>query len=53
MLSTNPVPGFVLQVLYHSKEIEGMASTYANQPLTVKDDFGAVMDVLTKQLSLR
>ena len=45
--------GFWWQVAYHSKEIEGMASTYANQPLVVKDDFGAVMDVLTKQLSLR
>ena len=41
------------QVAYHSKEIEGMASTYANQPLVVKDDFGSVMDALTKQLSLR
>lgn len=41
------------KVAYHSKEIENMASTYANPPKLVKDDFGTVMDVLTKELSLR
>eukprot|EP00271_Cylindrocystis_brebissonii_P018899 TRINITY_DN550_c0_g1_i1.p1 TRINITY_DN550_c0_g1~~TRINITY_DN550_c0_g1_i1.p1 ORF type:complete len:534 (-),score=106.23 TRINITY_DN550_c0_g1_i1:1289-2890(-) len=41
------------KVDYHSKAIEGMASTYANTPKVVKDDFGTVMDVLTKELSLR
>ena len=53
VLSIDTVPGFVEQVAYHSKEIEGMASTYANSPLVVKDDFGSVMDTLKKQLSLR
>ncbi|KAL3691319.1 hypothetical protein R1sor_004970 [Riccia sorocarpa] len=38
---------------YHSKELEGLASTYANPPVAVRDDFGSVMDVLRQKLSLR
>ncbi|KAL2622622.1 hypothetical protein R1flu_002827 [Riccia fluitans] len=38
---------------YHSKELEGLASTHANPPVAVRDDFGSVMDVLRQKLSLR
>ena len=38
------------KVDYHSGTIEGMASTYANPPTQVKDDFGAVADVLRKHI---
>lgn len=34
------------KVAYHSKEIEGMASRYANQPTPVKNDLGSVMDAI-------
>jgi len=40
------------KVAYHGGEIEGMTSKYANPPVTVKEDFGQVMDVLKKRLSL-
>eukprot|EP00898_Chlorokybus_atmophyticus_P003372 jgi/Chlat1/4035/Chrsp26S04095 len=40
------------KVAYHSKEIPDMASRYANPPVSVPEDFGAVMDVLRKRLSL-
>ncbi|KAG8367189.1 hypothetical protein BUALT_Bualt16G0046800 [Buddleja alternifolia] len=36
---------------YHSMGIEGMECSYGNSPVTVKDDFGAVMDELQKFLS--
>ena len=39
------------KVAYHSKEIEGLASKWANPPVQVKEDFGAVMDVLNKKLN--
>ncbi|KAK1698897.1 hypothetical protein QYE76_015594 [Lolium multiflorum] len=35
---------------YHDKKIEDMACKYANPPVSVKADFGAVMDVLKKRL---
>lgn len=41
----------ILQVAYHSKDIEGMASTYANPPVCVKEDLGAVMDAIKKRFS--
>ncbi|GBG77583.1 hypothetical protein CBR_g24030 [Chara braunii] len=41
------------KVAYHSKEILDMECVYANPPLQVSEDFGAVMDVLRKQLRLR
>ena len=43
-----PVTRRPLQVAYHSKDIEGMASTYANPPETVKEVLGAVMDAIKK-----
>ncbi|KAM0020875.1 putative threonine synthase [Helianthus debilis subsp. tardiflorus] len=36
---------------YHSKAIEGMGCKFANPPVEVKAEYGAVMDVLTKYLS--
>jgi len=38
------------KVAYHAKEIEGIAGKYANPPVTVKEDFGAVMDILQQRL---
>ncbi|KAK4785848.1 hypothetical protein SAY86_002537 [Trapa natans] len=35
---------------YHSKEIEGMPCRFANPPVSVRADFGSVMDVLMKHL---
>ncbi|CAK9144157.1 unnamed protein product [Ilex paraguariensis] len=35
---------------YHSKKIEDMTCQFANPPVQVKPDFGAVMDVLSKCL---
>lgn len=40
-----------LQVAYHSGDIEGMASKYANPPVSVKEDLGAVMDAIKKRFS--
>ena len=34
------------KVAYHSREIEGMACRYANQPTPVKNDLGSVMDAI-------
>ena len=39
------------KVAYHSKEIEGMASRYANQPTAVKNDLGSVMDAIQAKFS--
>ncbi|KAI8553411.1 hypothetical protein RHMOL_Rhmol05G0013700 [Rhododendron molle] len=36
---------------YHSRGIEGMACRYANQPVEVEADFGAVMNVLSQYLN--
>lgn len=41
-----------MQVAYHSKEIAGMACSYANPPVTVREDLGAVMDALRKKFKL-
>ena len=38
------------KVAYHSGEIENIVGKYANPPVLVKEDFGAVMDVLSKRL---
>ncbi|KAJ0091245.1 hypothetical protein Patl1_13530 [Pistacia atlantica] len=38
------------KVEYHSKEIKDMACRFANPPMQVKADFGAVMDVLKNYL---
>ncbi|KAL3532658.1 hypothetical protein ACH5RR_006179 [Cinchona calisaya] len=38
---------------YHSKEIKDMACRFANTPVQVKDDFGAIMDVLNNYLDTR
>ncbi|KAL6662128.1 hypothetical protein ACP70R_001512 [Stipagrostis hirtigluma subsp. patula] len=35
---------------YHDRKIENLACKYANPPVSVKADFGAVMDVLKKRL---
>ena len=40
------------KVAYHTNSIEGLACKYANPPVTVKEDFGAVMDVLRQRLKL-
>lgn len=34
------------KVAYHSKEIEGLASRYANPPVQVKENLGSVMDAI-------
>jgi threonine synthase len=39
------------KVAYHSKQIEGMASRYANQPTPVKNDLGSVMDAIRSKFS--
>ena len=39
------------QVAYHSREIEGMACGYANQPTAVKDDLGSVMDAIRSKFA--
>ncbi|KAK3277462.1 MT organizer Mto2 [Cymbomonas tetramitiformis] len=40
------------KIAYHSKEIEGFASTYANPPVQVQEDFGKVMDILSQKLDV-
>jgi threonine synthase len=39
------------KIHYHDSKIEDMACKYANLPVSVKADFGAVMDVLKKRLN--
>jgi len=39
------------KVQYHSSAIEGMSCQYANPPVQVKEDFGAVMDAIGKKFS--
>ena len=34
------------KVAYHAREIPGMAATYANPPVPVREDLGAVMDAI-------
>lgn len=40
------------KVAYHSKEIPNMACSLANPPVPVKEDLGAVMDVLKKTFNI-
>eukprot|EP00899_Mesostigma_viride_P013716 jgi/Mesvir1/22345/Mv03615-RA.1 len=40
------------KIAYHSGDIEGMACRYKNPPVHVKENFGAVMDVLRARLAL-
>jgi len=40
------------KVAYHAKEIPGMACQFANPPTPVKEDLGAVMDVLKKTFNI-
>jgi threonine synthase len=41
------------KVDYHSSELLEITSKFANSPVTVPDDFGAIMDVLRQKLALR
>ena len=34
------------KVAYHSKEIDGLTSKYANPPVSVKENLGSVMDAI-------
>jgi threonine synthase len=38
------------KVAYHSREIEGFAHHYANPPVAVKENLGAVMDVINSRM---
>jgi threonine synthase len=38
-------------VAYHSREIAGVASQYANPPVQVKEDLGAVMDAIRSKFN--
>lgn len=40
------------KVAYHSKEIPNMACSLANPPVPVREDLGAVMDVLKKTFNI-
>eukprot|EP00775_Hariotina_reticulata_P007267 gene7267-7480_t len=40
------------KVAYHAKEIANMACQFANPPVPVKEDLGAVMDVLKKTFNI-
>eukprot|EP00798_Chlamydomonas_sp_ICE-L_P027638 gene27638-7276_t len=40
------------KIAYHSNSIEGVSSKYANPPVTVKEDLGAVMDVLKSKFQI-
>ena len=39
------------KVAYHAREIPGLACTYANPPVAVKNDIGSVMDTLRSKFS--
>ncbi|CAI7780843.1 unnamed protein product [Closterium sp. NIES-53] len=39
------------KVAYHSNEIPGMVATFANPPVSVKDNLGSVMDVLRDRIA--
>lgn len=39
----------VVQVAYHSREIKGMESRYANSPVPVAEKLGAVQDAIKKK----
>ena len=41
------------KIAYHAKEIEGFAAKHANPPEAVKEDLGAVMDVIQRRLTPR
>ncbi len=38
------------KVAYHAGEIEGIVGKYANPPVSVPEDFGKVMDILSQRL---
>jgi hypothetical protein len=40
------------KVAYHAKEIPGMECRFANPPVPVREDLGAVMDVLKKTFNI-
>ncbi|KAF8055281.1 Threonine synthase [Scenedesmus sp. PABB004] len=40
------------KVAYHSKEVAGLSCAYANPPVPVREDLGAVMDVLKKTFNI-
>lgn len=40
------------KVAYHSKEVAGLTCQYANPPVPVREDLGAVMDVLKKTFNI-
>ena len=42
-----------LQVAYHSRDIEGMECRYANPPVSVKEDLGAVMDAISSRFNMK
>eukprot|EP00887_Chlorella_sp_A99_P004129 scaffold23.g4129.t1 len=46
VMALRATDGIVAQVAYHSKEIEGLASRYANPPVQVKENLGSVMDAI-------
>lgn len=39
------------KVAYHSQDIKGIACRYANPPVPVREDLGAVMDAIGSKLS--
>ena len=39
----------MVQVAYHSKEIKGMESRYANPPVPVAEKIGSVQDAIKKK----
>lgn len=40
------------KIAYHASEIQGVTSKYANPPVTVREDLGAVMDVLKSKFQI-
>ncbi len=40
------------KIAYHSKDIAGFSCQYANPPVAVKDNLGAVMDVLKQKFQI-
>lgn len=39
------------KIAYHAQEIEDFSAKYSNAPTAVKEDLGAVMDVIQKRLN--
>lgn len=40
------------KVAYHAKELEGLGCAYANPPVAVKENLGAVMDAISSKFDL-